>query len=187
MNWSNEWGKPVAPDWAKPQLDKITEDAKEASEWVKTVYPYTNLIVGTDISAYEIQQIKLGNKTIPVTIVGDLGLDFCEPGEKDQGWNIYHLPTLACFSSGVPSIICQHCLGHCNPLVDGSGYCNKCKGTGANFDYDKQPLLNWMAKIQENYPTSWQVLRLLTPDTYKDHGSVAKEIIQKWCLSVKVE
>lgn len=26
--------------------------------------------------------------------------------------------------------ICPHCLGSCNPLPEGSGYCEKCQGTG---------------------------------------------------------
>jgi len=113
------------------------------------------------------QPLKLSNKIIQVIVVGDLGLDFCEPGEKDEGWNIYHLPTLACFSSAVPAnteILFKYA-----------------------YQYDKLELLNWMTRVQENYPTSWQVLRLLTPDTYQNNGETAKEIIQKWCLSVKVE
>lgn len=138
-NWSNEWGK------------SAVQIVNEVSQNI----------------GYETKQIKLGNKTILVTVVGDLGLDFCEPGEKDQGWNIYHLPTLACFSSAVPCKF-EH------KAIDG-------------YDYDKPELLNWMAKVQTNYPTSWEVLRVLTPNDYYDKGSVNKEIIKKWCLSVKVE
>lgn len=29
-----------------------------------------------------------------------------------------------------PKRVCPHCLGICNPLPEGSGYCDKCKGTG---------------------------------------------------------
>src|SRR5882672_1918664 len=94
-------GKPVAPEWVKPQLDKITEEAEDAREWVKASSEMLKqpndqapLIVGIDygskdqsfeivtqngkiISQYEVRNIKLGNKTIQVIIVGDLGLDFC--------------------------------------------------------------------------------------------------------------
>jgi|SRR5882762_8286945 len=151
MAWETKWTPPVAPEWAKPQLDKISAVA-----------------VNAKYRDYSTQPLKLGNKTIQVIIVGDLGLDFCEPEEKDEGWNIYHIPTLACFSSAVP-------------FRPDAIY------PAEEFEYDKQPLLNWMARVQENYPTSWQVLRLLTPDIYQDNGATAKEIIQEWCLSVKVE
>jgi hypothetical protein len=180
MNWSKEWGKPQAIKNWKPndpvpvdgeKLEIIIDEDIKANEAMKAlgVLP---LFESTEREAfinkiYKITNIKLGNKSISVIVVGDLGLDFCEPGEKDEGWNIYHLPTLACFSSAVPCKF-EH------KAIDG-------------YDYDKQPLLNWMTRVQENYPTSWQMLRLLTPDTYQDNGASPKEIIQKWCLSVKVE
>jgi hypothetical protein len=176
MNWSKEWGdKPKIENW-KPD-DELPEPPglerlKTKTPWMAPVSVGKSVIMyGVDIisdgSTREIRPIKLGNKTIPVIVVGDLGLDFCEPGEKDEGWNIYHLPTLAGFSSVVPSYL----IGV----------------QGKSCEYDKPELLRWMARVQENYPTSWQVLRLLTPDTYLDNGHAAKEIIQKWCLSVKVE
>jgi hypothetical protein len=85
-------------------------------------------------------------------IVGDLALDF-----TDEGWNIYHVPTGACFDKAVPEGI-----------------------------YDKQPLLDWMKKVQEVNPTAWTMLRLLKPENYDKNGTQAKKIIQEWCLSVPV-
>lgn len=94
-------------------------------------------------------------------IVGDLALDF-----TDEGWNIYHVPTGACFDKAVP------------PNSD---------QWEPEFNYDKDQLLNWMKKVQENYPSSWQMLRQLTPEDFADKGQSAKDILLKWCLSVKVE
>lgn len=91
---------------------------------------------GKIISQYEIRSIKLGNKTIVVTVVGDLGLDFCEPGEKDTGWNIYHLPTLACFSSAVPFAL----------RVNGWTDLDE-----KHYEYDKAELLNWMVLVLDIY------------------------------------
>lgn len=162
MNWSSNWGKPDEP---KSEAQKVHDDAvMYGIGFIKDGkhIPREDVFVGSE-PIYETRRIKLGNKTIPVIVVGDLGLDFCEPGEKDEGWNIYHLPTLVCVNQGV------------QPDDNGT------------FEYDKPELLRWMARVQENYPTSWQVLRLLTPDTYLDNGTTAKEIIQKWCFSVKVE
>ncbi len=113
--------------------------------------------------------IKNGNRleTIPVTIIGDLALY-----HDTDGWNIYHVPTLSLFSSAVP-----------NKYMRQSENLN----LASDYEYDKQPLLNWMKKVQENYPTTWQMLRCLTPDDYEDKGDSAKRIIKEWCLSVKVE
>ena len=156
MAWETKW--PEVDNGTAPSVDPIIV-GKSTIQIVNEV---------SQNIGYKTQQIKLGNKIIQVIVVGDLGLDFCEPEEKDEGWNIYHLPTLACFSSAVP-------------FRPDAIY------PAEEFEYDKPELLNWMARVQENYPTSWQVLRLLTPDTYQDNGATAKEIIQKWCLSVKVE
>lgn len=171
MNWSKEWGN--KPDEPKSEAQKVHDDAvMYGIGFIKDGkhVPREDVFVGSE-SIYETRKIKLGNKTIPVIVVGDLGLDFCEPGEKDEGWNIYHLPTLAGFSSVVPLA---------ELIYEGDD-------VNGEYCYDKPELLRWMARVQENYPTSWQVLRLLTPDTYLDNGTTAKEIIQKWCLSVKVE
>lgn len=121
--------------------------------------------------AYQTFEFRDGHKSrlIDVIIVGDLGLDF-----GDDGWNIYHIPTLSCFSKAVP------------------GY-NKIKINWGNetvescWNYDRDQLLSWMKKVQENYPTTWTMLRLLTPENFKDKGESAKQIILDWCLSCPVE
>lgn len=196
MNWSTEWGKPITPsrftnEEAK-EADKQRSDAQKIfddpvmygigySKDGKHV-PIEDVLIHKP--EYQTQQIKLGNKTISVIVVGDLGLDFCEPGEKDEGWNIYHLPTLQSVSSAVPGIeVCPICSGDCASANPPMIYCPMKN----RFNYDKPELLRWMAKVQTNYPTSWEVLRVLTPDDYHDKGTVNKEIIKKWCLSVKVE
>lgn len=93
--------------------------------------------------------------------IGDLALEY-----DDDGWEMYHVPTLTKFSKAVPG----------NFMKEPN-----------NDSYEKDQLLNWMKKVQENYPTSWQMLRLLTPQNYNDKGQQAKDIILNWCLSVKVE
>lgn len=145
MGWSTKWGD------GKP----VVSEAKEQNvvDFVKHL--------GYETKTIEVKQHNM-KRIVEVTVVGDLGLDFDE-----NGWNIYHIPTLACFDNAVPG-------------SEG--------GVAAlEFTFDKLPLLNWMTKVQQSYPTSWQVLRLLTPQNYLDKGVGAKEIIQKWCLSVKVE
>lgn len=70
------------------------------------------------------------------TIIGDLALDF-----TDEGWNIYHVPTGACFDKGVPP-------SGFDAYVDSKGAAQ----ADDEFNYDKDQLLNWMKKVQENYP-----------------------------------
>lgn len=119
--------------------------------------------------------IKHGQKsyTFAGEIIGDLALDF-----SDDGWNIYHVPTLSCFSKAVPPTIHHNMIETEDSTI---------QDVDENFEYDREQLLAWMKKVQENYPTSWQMLRLLTPQNYADKGQSAKDIILKWCLSVPVE
>lgn len=106
-------------------------------------------------------------KDIPVTIIGDLALDY-----SDDGWNIYHVPTLQLCSKLVPAYYPATM-----EFVDGQ----EC------YEYEREALLRWMAKVQINYPTAWTMLRCLTPQDYESKGQSAKDIILEWCLSVKVE
>lgn len=109
-------------------------------------------------------EVKHVREHLGQTIVGDLALDF-----TDEGWNIYHVPTGACFDKAVPPI---HPAKHEDDI---------------DYQYSKDQLLNWMKKVQEANPTAWTMLRLLTKDNYATNGTAAKKIIQEWCLSVKVE
>jgi hypothetical protein len=156
MNWSTKWGD------GKP----VVSEAKEQNvvDFVKHL--------GYETKTIEVKQHNM-KRIVEVTVVGDLGLDFDE-----NGWNIYHIPTLACFDNAVPP---------CNPDKEENLWL---------YDYDKLPLLNWMHRVQfgikllrppQKIDNAWQVLRLLTPQNYLDKGVSAKEIVQKWCLSVKVE
>lgn len=206
MNWSNEWGKPITPsrfanEEAK-EADKQRSDAQKIFD-DQVMYGRSFSMDGKHIPIedvlihiedvlihkpeYQTQQIKLGNKTISVIVVGDLGLDFCEPREKDEGWNIYHLPTLQSVSSAVSGTF-DHRVD-CAIAMNKTCNCGYDDGLkyGPYYNYDKPELLRWMAKVQTNYTTSWEVLRVLTPDDYHDKGTINKEIIKKWCLSVKVE
>jgi hypothetical protein len=116
----------------------------------------------------EFKTITIAGKPVRVIAVGDLGLEVLE-----DGWRMHHLPTLASFNSAVPGYY---------PLNDkGSPKYTEC------FEYEIEDLIKWMKKVQEQYPTSWQMLRLLTPENYNASGEVAKRIIKEWCLSVKVE
>lgn len=125
--------------------------------------------------------IKEGHKsyTFVGEIVGDLALDY----DADTGWNIYHVPTLQLCSKLVPCGSFKHS-NECN-IVGLIGECN-CEPI-EEYMYEKEALLRWMAKVQTNYQTAWTMLRLLTPENYEGKGQSAKDIILKWCLSVKVE
>ncbi len=152
MNWSSKWSNDLVQ--AASEMLKQPNDISRIDPSLETVKLFQEDLQYERCTI----EVKHNNKKriVEVTIVGDLGLDF-----DDDGWNIYHLPTLACFDMAVPE-------------------CDK-------TPYDKQPLLNWMAKVQQQYPTAWQMLACLTPDNYLEQRTSAKDIIQKWCLSVKVE
>lgn len=187
MNWSSKWGEPVSvgKEWVEIKPTPKGLDKLEVLAGIDTTWHENGL---------EIRTIKVGNKNIQVIVVGDLGLDFCEPGEKDEGWNIYHLPTLACFSSAVPPIPCSYCIDN----DSGKKFvqnCENCMNEGLDkpneFHYDNQAMLNWMAKVQFTSDSKtaimWKELARLTPSNYSDNGGTAKDIIKAWCLSVKVE
>lgn len=161
MNWSNEWKPPVV----NPNTMKALEILSQAKEHEEINGGLNPLSIGIDFGSKDksILTVMNGQKKylFHAEIIGDLALDF-----SDDGWNIYHVPTLSCFSKAVPENIEQ--------------------GIGAGFEYDREQLLAWMAKVQTNYPTSWQMLRLLTPQNYADKGQSAKDIILKWCLSQPV-
>lgn len=106
------------------------------------------------------------DRIVTAEVIGDLALDF---GDE---WEIYHVPTLTRFSEAVPINIKE------GPNDKGQSI--------ISFDYTKPQLLSWMKKVQEQYPTAWQMLRQLTPENYADNGDSAKDIIKKWCLSVPV-
>ncbi len=176
MPWSNEWKPPSAKKLAdNEQLIKEVEFNKAENDarlfgigYMKDGkhIPLENIYVGTDYGAGDNKgticlTVKEGDKIRVVSIaevIGDLALEYAE-----DGWMIYHVPTLAKFNKAVP----------CNPA------------TGDSFD--KQQLLNWMKKVQEEYKLIWAELRALTPENYEANGDRAKQIIRKWCLSVKVE
>lgn len=154
MGWEKEWKN--SPEFIK-KIDSEYDNKIEIfdEEVCSNLKPIT---------------FKDGHKSrsIDVIIIGDLGLDF-----DDDGWNIYHIPTLACFSSAVPGYIPT------TPRQD--NFVNE-----VSWEYDSDQLLTWMKKVQENYPTAWGMLRCLTPENYSGKGQSAKDIIQKWCLSVSV-
>lgn len=136
----------IKMNWSKEWNDSVSIGVDLASEPDKTVLSYQH-----------------GNKqySAEVTIIGDLALEY-----DDDGWNIFHVPTLTLFSKAVPA---------------------KNDYPSDIYLYEKDELLNWMKKVQENYPTAWTMLRCLTPETYADKGQHYKNIILNWCLSVKVE
>lgn len=119
---------------------------------------------GKHIPLKEVFHFQDGNKkrSLDIIIIGDLALDY-----DDDGWNIYHVPTGTVFTKAVPTF-----------KTDIQAKCTL---------YEQSELLEWMKKVQENYPASWTMLRLLTPDNYRDKGESAKRIIKEWCLSVKVK
>lgn len=192
MNWSSKWPSEAGNLVAKvkgwdsaidPEAAKVFEDAAKFG----TGYSKDGKHVPVEDVFVEPNAIKLltiihGHKQydVIVIIIGDLALDY-----DDEGWNIYHVPTLTLFSKAVP-----HCYKHEQQCTDNI-YGEICNCIGGPqilcYEYDKQPLLNWMKKVQENYTTAWTMLRCLTPETYSDSGQSAKDIILKWCLSVKVE
>lgn len=185
MSWSSKWpseaGNLVAEvkGWDSaidPEAAKVFEDAAKFG----TSYSKDGKHVPVEdvINRFwDVLTITHGHKNydVVVTIIGDLALEY-----DDEGWNIYHVPTLTLFSKAVPVNHAEDCISHTpNDFTKCTSNCN--------FEYDKQSLLNWMKKVQENYPTAWTMLRCLTPETYSDSGQSAKDIILKWCLSVKVE
>lgn len=167
MNWSKKWPSEAA---------KVFEDAVRFGTGLLQDGKHIPIekILSVEIKTIEFMH---GNKQYHanVTIVGDLALEY-----DDNGWNIFHVPTLTLFSKAIPGYIPVDSINNLNMITN--EYENK-----ECYEYEKDQLLNWMKKVQENYPTSWTMLRCLTPEDYEDKGKSAKDIILKWCLSVKVE
>ena len=155
MNWSSKWpDKEVWLIGEPPSVENIGAPISVGKD---------NTLLGYDVYEAHLLRFKHNNKwrDIQATIIGDLALEY-----DDNGWMIFHVPTLACFDKAVPAYLFE--------------------GT-EEYIYEKDELLRWMAKVQANYPTAWGMLRLLTPENYESSGESAKEIIQKWCLSVRLE
>lgn len=151
MNWSSKW-----------------DDTEYSGSW------HSDKPLPKEFDVIKIRQftIKEGHKsyTFVGEIVGDLALDY-----SDDGWNIYHVPTLQLCSKLVPGYVKNL---NDKTIVMSGIIC---------YEYEREQLLRWMAKVQTNYQTAWTMLRLLTPENYESKGQSAKDIILEWCLSVKVE
>ncbi len=166
MNWSNKWPSPNEDQGSGPlPMDGSVAwgSKKIKGEWG------IDLAKGDDLTTARLTLTWDNNRQVNVIVIGDLGLEWPSgPEEGWEGWCIYHIPSATKFMKAIPPRV--------NIEVNDDAY-----------SYNKQPLLNWMKRVQENYPTSWQMLRLLTPNDYEGKAVRPKEIIQQWCLSVKVE
>lgn len=175
MNWKSKWeDTEYSSCWSGPsnkEVQKIVDDA-------------TMFGVGYSIDEKHIPIEDVIITKAPMEIIGDLALDF-----TDEGWNIYHVPTGACFDMAVPPIHCEYC-GEGKSTGLPNNACENCMNTGVRkpneYEYTKEQLLTWMTKVQQSNPTAWTMLRLLKPDNYAKNGTSAKKIIQEWCLSVAV-
>jgi hypothetical protein len=167
MSWSKEW---------KNSEGFVERIGKAFDKEFPNVDTHWKVDVKPDppITTYPAKTIVVAGKPVHVIVVGDLGLELLEDGRK---FIMHHLPTLASFNSAVPC--CFKLTGE--KFTSHENIAKEC------CEYEIDDLIKWMKKVQENYPTSWQMLRLLTPETYVDKGESAKRIIKEWCLSVPVE
>lgn len=162
MNWDSEWKLPeglkVEPNWLEniPDIKKATIGVDLASGPSKTaIHTLDGRLIGCAVRL-RIPIDRFNTFELEAWQVGDLVVHEAFPQHKID--RVTHVPTLACFSSAIPS------------------------GSWTNVE-----LIDWCERVQQVHEEDWAVLRALTPLTYEaEIAYEAKLRIREWCLSVEV-